>query len=264
MTSSIGLQRARTALSPLSMAALAATLLIAATLIVDLVIIIGEFLPPLAVFAAAGLIVAAVITTGRRWAPALATVYSGLLLLAYSSFIYDELFWPSSFMFQTTMLIMLTAVVGVVAGIAATVQSYRQTADPRRLPRWFVLFVGAAAGIVVGLVGLAAVPRLGTYADINPAALAALTAITTRDNAFDDAEIHARVGETVALRFDNVGRAPHSFDIDELDVHAPIKPSGQGVAIFTPTEPGTYVFYCYLHTDPVTHHGMEGRLIVEP
>jgi plastocyanin len=264
MTSSIGLRRVGAPLSAMGKVTLAATLAIAAILIVDLTLILQEFLPPVVIFAAFGLAVAAIVASGLRWAPALAAVYSVLLLLAYSDFISGELNWPTSFMFRPTMLVAGFAIVAVVAGILATAQNYRSAPAARQIPRWFIAFAAAVMGVVAGLIVLAAVPRSGVYADVSPQALAAMTSITVRDNAFDDAELHARVGENVALRFENAGRAPHSFDIDEMDIHAPIEPAGQGVAIFTPTEPGTYVFYCYLHTDPVTHHGMEGRLIVEP
>jgi plastocyanin len=263
MTSSIAQRRARTPLAAMGKAALAATLAVAIILIIDLVIILQEFLPPVAVFAAVGLVVAGIIATGWRWAPALGTLYNALLLLAYGDFIREELHWPTSFMFRVTMVLVGFAVVGLVAGIAAAVQNYRVAPAARRVPGWFAMFAAAVAGVVGGVILLAAVPRLGTYGDVSPQSLAAMTSITVRDNAYDDAELHARVGENVALHFVNAGRAPHSFDIDELDIHAPIEPAGQGVAIFTPTKPGTYTFYCYLHTDPVTHRGMEGRLIVE-
>lgn len=263
MTSSVRQARARAPLPAMGKATLAATLAVAAILIVDLAIILQEFLPPVAVFAAVGLVVAGVIATGWRWTPALGSLYNVLLLLAYGDFIREELHWPTSFMFRVTMILVGFAAVGIVAGIAATVQNYRSAPAARRIPAWFGLFAATVAGAVAGVILLAAVPRLGTYGDVSPQSLAAMTSITVRDNAYDDAELHARVGENVALHFVNAGRAPHSFDIDELDIHAPIEPAGQGVAVFTPTKPGIYTFYCYLHTDPVTHRGMEGRLIVE-
>lgn len=263
MTSAIGQRRARSPLPAISKAALAATLAVALILIIDLVVIIQEFVPPVAVFAGAGLLIAGIMLTGWRWAPALGSLYSALLLLAYGDFIREEVYWPTSFMFRITMILVGVAVVAIVAGIVATVQNYRGTAAARRLPGWFAIFAAAVAGVVGGMILLAGVPRLGTYGDVSPQSLAAMTSITVRDNAYDDAELHARVGENIALHFVNAGRAPHSFDIDELDIHAPIEPAGQGVAVFTPTKPGTYTFYCYLHTDPVTHRGMEGRLIVE-
>ena len=263
MSPSIGLRRARTSFSATGKATLALTLAVALILIVDLTLIIREFVPPVAIFAAIGLVVVGVIATGWRWAPALASLYNVLLLLAYGDFIREEFHWPTSFMFQTTMVLTGVAIVAIVAGVVATVQNYRAAGAVRPMPRWFVPFATAVLGLVAGIIVLAAIPRLGIYADVSPQALATMTAITVRDNAFDDAEIRARVGETVSLHFINAGRAPHSFDVDEFDIHAPIQPATEGVAIFTPTKPGTYTFYCYLHIDPVTRRGMEGRLIVE-
>ncbi len=41
-------------------------------------------------------------------------------------------------------------------------------------------------------------------------------------------------------------------------------PAGkQGVALFKPTTPGTYTFYCSPHSDKTTGEGMVGKLIVE-
>ena len=36
------------------------------------------------------------------------------------------------------------------------------------------------------------------------------------------------------------------------------------LALFTPTKPGTYTFYCSLHYDKATGEGMQGTLIVAP
>jgi plastocyanin len=41
-------------------------------------------------------------------------------------------------------------------------------------------------------------------------------------------------------------------------------PSGQSsLALFRPTAPGTYTFYCMPHFDKTTGEGMRGTLIVE-
>jgi hypothetical protein len=44
----------------------------------------------------------------------------------------------------------------------------------------------------------------------------------------------------------------------------PIPPSGTGVAIFKPTQAGTYTFYCQPHYDKATGQGMHGTLVVDP
>ena len=76
--------------------------------------------------------------------------------------------------------------------------------------------------------------------------------------------MRARVGETVALRLDNADTSVHYLDIDEFNVHA-IMPAGKSnVAIFKPTQPGTYTFYCHPHADKAARTGMVGTLVVEP
>jgi plastocyanin len=72
-----------------------------------------------------------------------------------------------------------------------------------------------------------------------------------------------RAGELVALRLENADQAPHSFDVDELGVHAPIPVGQSGVAIFRPSAPGTYTFYCAPHFDKASGQGMKGTLIVQ-
>jgi len=70
-----------------------------------------------------------------------------------------------------------------------------------------------------------------------------------------------KVGEVVAFRLDNLHDAPHSFDIDELNVHASMPVGQSGLALFTPTKPGTYTFYCSLPGHQAA--GMQGMLIVD-
>jgi plastocyanin len=41
-------------------------------------------------------------------------------------------------------------------------------------------------------------------------------------------------------------------------------PGKSSLALFTPTEPGTYTFYCQPHADKAAGTGMVGTLIVEP
>jgi plastocyanin len=66
------------------------------------------------------------------------------------------------------------------------------------------------------------------------------------------------------LRLENTDPVTHSFDVDELNVHV-VMPHGQtALAVFKPTEPGSYTFYCAPHYDKNTGQGMKGTLIVEP
>jgi plastocyanin len=93
--------------------------------------------------------------------------------------------------------------------------------------------------------------------------LASLPAHTAANFTFSQPEIHMKAGETVALRLENADSEGHSFDIDELGVHALI-PSGEAsLALLKPTQPGSYTFYCTPHYSKETGQGMKGTLIVE-
>jgi plastocyanin len=81
---------------------------------------------------------------------------------------------------------------------------------------------------------------------------------------FDRTEITAKVGEIVVLRLDNTDTKTHYLDIDELNVHAFIPAGKSNVALFKPTQPGTYTFYCHPHANKAARTGMVGTLIVEP
>ena len=123
--------------------------------------------------------------------------------------------------------------------------------------------VPAVVGLVclcLGAVLVAALPRPAS-ADVSPEVLATLPALTSPDMRFDQTTLEVQAGETVALRFDNPHVAPHSFDIDALNVHVPVAAGESGLIMFKPTKPGTYTFYCDVpgHLEA----GMKGTLIVK-
>jgi uncharacterized cupredoxin-like copper-binding protein len=132
----------------------------------------------------------------------------------------------------------------------------------RQAPRWLTPFLVGMATFVLGASLVAAIPQAEAAAGVSPEALAQLPTLATANYRFDTAELRARVGETVALRLENKDSSAHSFDIDALKVHAPMPAGKPALALFTPTAPGTYMFYCDVpgHTEA----GMVGTLIVEP
>ncbi len=66
----------------------------------------------------------------------------------------------------------------------------------------------------------------------------------------------------MALRLENQDTNAHSFDIDEFTVHTPLPAGATSLALFTPSTPGTYTFYCSIpgHREA----GMVGTLVVVP
>jgi plastocyanin len=161
------------------------------------------------------------------------------------------------------MLLLTLAATGLVAGIGATIQNYRQ--GERRMPRWLSYAFVALFALALGAILLSLVPQTTTSAGVSPEVLAGLPEIETKDFAFSQRFLKVKAGETVAFRLENTDGSAHSFDIDELGVHAPMAAGETGLALFQPTEPGTYTYYCSIpgHADPVARTGMIGTLVVE-
>ncbi len=108
----------------------------------------------------------------------------------------------------------------------------------------------------MGLLTPAVVPHgHDITAGLSPEALAALPALRTKDYLFEQPEIRSKVGETVVLRLDNVDSSTHFLDIEEFNVHTPMPAGRSSMAIFTPTQPGTFTFYCHSHADGRYRHG---------
>ncbi len=118
--------------------------------------------------------------------------------------------------------------------------------------------------VVIGSALLvAAIPTTGTAAGIDPATLNGLPIVSTKNFEFEQKEIRAKVDETVALKLTNSDAEGHFLDIDELNVHPPLPAGKESLALFKPTQPGTYTFYCMPHYDKASGEGMKGTLIVE-
>jgi len=121
------------------------------------------------------------------------------------------------------------------------------------------MFLVAVAMLCLGAGAVELIPR-PSAASVSRAILADLPAVTTANFALDRAEIRANAGETVALRLENTDTATHAFAIDAFGVDVPMHSGETGIALFRPTAPGQYTFYC-----SVPHHeDMRGTLIVEP
>lgn len=129
--------------------------------------------------------------------------------------------------------------------------------------RWTWLALGIGLGLAVMLFGvvlarMGVLDGLGGETAVSPNALV----LSSRQMAFGQDEIRVRVGETVTIVLDNADLYGHSFDVDEFDVHTSMPANDRVTATFTPTEPGTFTFYCGVPGH--TAAGMVGTLIVEP
>jgi hypothetical protein len=127
---------------------------------------------------------------------------------------YYNLTHPSeTITFVATLLGIALLLVTVVAGVAAIIYRDRQVAE-RRAPRWLTGFLVGMATFVLGASLVAAIPPPEAAAGVSPEALAQLPALATANYRFDQAELRAKVGETVALWLENSDASAHSFDID--------------------------------------------------
>jgi plastocyanin len=224
--------------------------------------------PPFVPFIVILMLGAAVMATGWRWTSLIATVLLGLLTIGViaptMSMILQEISTPGMPMGPLLLLLLPTMVIGTITGVVTTVQNYRQTPTNRHLPRWLTLVLCTIIGLALGASGLHVIAAAPEGTEVAHKILASLPSLVTKDFAFDQQEIRVKAGELVALRLTNADQMPHSFDVDEFDVHVLMPPSQDALALFIPTEPGTNTFYCAPHYNKATGEGMKGTLIVEP
>lgn len=220
-----------------------------------------SFEPIVVGVAAVPLVVAGVVALGWRWASLLGTLILGLLALLVLGGVRElALTHPSGGLFTLLLLLGPTTLVGLVASVGAAVQNYRR-AEPHT-PRWLPAALLLVAGLSVGAAAVSTIPPTGALVGVTPEALADLPAVTLPS--FDGGLLRVRAGETVAFRLENPDPVAHGFAIDELGVNAVMPAGAESLALFRPTTPGTYTFYCPPHYDKASGQGMHGTLIVEP
>jgi plastocyanin len=224
--------------------------------------VLGEFIIMISAIALVPLIVAGVVLVGWRWAPLLGTLVFGLLL-ALLALLGGEIAFVLAHPGEATFSFFVVAIgvlaVGLVASIGAVVQNYRGGA--RAMPRFAAGALLVVAGLVAGAAAVGAIPQAGDAAGVSPEALAALPAVTL--DKFENGEIRVKAGQTVALRLENPDPVTHAFVVDELGVSALMPAGKNSLALFQPSKPGTYTFYCTPHYDKASGEGMKGTLIVE-
>ena len=236
--------------------------------VVTYIIYIGVGAPEVAIaLGGLGLLMAGLAMLGHRWTPAFGSLYAvmaALLVVGPSpDDILRALAQPGDPLYAALLIVLPLLTLARTTGIAAAIQNFRHPKTERSTPGWLAPLVAGLVGAAVCGVALAAVPRPGTTQAFSPAVLASLAVLRTSNFAFDQPEIHVRAGETVALRLDNTDSTTHTFSIDDFGVDVPMLPGQSGVAVFHPTQAGTYIFYCAPHYDKSTGQGMHGTLVVD-
>lgn len=251
---------ARHRLDTLSRLTIAALIGLALSLVFFQVLLMRAFDPPLSVFAALMLLAALLVRTPRRWAPLVGALLAALVVVGNSRVVLYDLTHPETGLnFRFMVVAVALSLVGCVGGLGASIQRFRGSTTAT--PRGWGVALAALVGLCAGALLIGALPRAGGTG-VAPALLAQLPALTTPGMHFDQTELHAQVGEPVAMRLANTHGAPHSFDIDELNVHVPAAGGQEGLVLFVPEQAGTYTFYCGVpgHREA----GMLGTLVVAP
>jgi plastocyanin len=255
-------------LSALGKVTVGSVLLAAVMLVYFQTLVLHSYESQLTTFMVIELVAAALMAgfpIGRwRWTPSIFVLLAFVMISADFKLIVYDLTHPGALpVFSYIVVAMTNALVGTITSIAATVQNYRRAPAERRAPRWLPLLLFGAATLCLGAILTAAIPQ-ESGVGVGQATLSSLPALGARNIAFTQNELHVKAGETVAFRLENGDNVEHTFDIDELAVHAVLPVGKPGLALFTAATPGTYTFYCIPHYNKATGEGMRGTLIVEP
>lgn len=252
-------QAPQTALRKVVIAGLLGNVLVNTTL---QVFVVRSLIVPLTIIMAVTVVVAGIGLTRWRWAPLVAAVWCVVAVIpGLAPYTYNLLHPAELGTFIGTVLGLGLYLVAIVAGLAATVMGV-QSATAGRAPRWLSGFLIGLAAFCLGASLVAVIPPPDATTGVSAEALAQLPPLVSTQMRFEPKDLRVKVGETVALRLENRDPQRHYFDIDELNVHVAMPPGKSALALFRPTKPGTYTFYCSVpgHREA----GMVGTLIVEP
>jgi plastocyanin len=216
---------------------------------------------PLPILQLLTVVLAGVIATGWRWTPLLAPLWMAVMIGGNWKPIAHDLAHPENTHVFGFAAFLLVVMLGCAAfGLSAVIQRARNS-DAQRAPAVVRPIALALASLLVGAVIVAAIPRESGTA-VSPELLAELPAMPL--SAFNNGTIRVKAGDLSGLRLENPDGVGHSFDVDELNLHATMPAGKDTAAFFIADQPGTYTFYCAPHYDKVTGQGMRGTLIVEP
>jgi plastocyanin len=165
-----------------------------------------------------------------------------------------EIFSPLEFI--VGLIFVVGFLVSLIWGIMALVSGRGNRTGPakseRALGRGVLGLVGVLS--IVSLVGF-----LVTQETVSEVEAAGATPLEMVDFEF---EPDATVTDGRIL-IHNADPFAHDFTLEEMDVYVQVGPGSEVVVDLSSAEPGTYEYFCGLHTDPSTGEGMTGTITVE-
>lgn len=142
----------------------------------------------------------------------------------------------------------------------------RRRERSQRLTRGLIFLV-----IIIAVLGVAGdYLKTGLFRPAPPPMAGTVIDVEAAMNGFNMYEIRVPVNEPVTIRLtslDNThhtdGGGKHQWAVDELGVDIIAPALGSSYATFTPTEAGSYTFYCDICCGGRANPSMNGTLIVE-
>jgi plastocyanin len=192
----------------------------------------------------------------RTWARivgliATLAVAATVFWLAFGVF---EVFSPIEFI--VGLIFVLGFLLALIWGIMALVAGIRGRMGPTKAD-------GMVRTSVLGLVGiLSVVSILGfflTTESVSEAEAAGATPLDMVDFEFDP----DGVTTDGKLLIHNADPFTHDFTLDDLDIYVSVGPGSEAIVDLSAAAPGTYDFYCGLHTDTESFEGMIGQVTIE-
>lgn len=154
-----------------------------------------------------------------------------------------------------------------VGGSKTRAGARRRRDDSRKARRRAAVFYLLSAG-TLGLTGYLMKPVI--FGRSTPPADATVIDVSADMGGFNKRIIRVKAGEPVTLRltsldnqFHTDGGGRHQLAVDELGVNIIAPSLGSALQTFTPSEPGTYVFYCDICCGGRANPTMSGKLVVE-
>lgn len=165
-----------------------------------------------------------------------------------------QIFSPIEFIVGLVML--LGILLALIWGIMALVSGIRGQEGPTKTDSVLRTWVPGLVGVlsIVSIVGF-----FLTQESVSEAEAAGATPLNMVDFEFDP-EDTATDGK---LLIHNADPFAHDLTIDDLDVYVYVGPGSDAIVDLNSAAPGTYDYFCSLHTDTATGEGMTGRLTVE-
>lgn len=192
----------------------------------------------------------------RTWARIVGLV--GTLAIAATVFFLAfgvlQIFSPLEFI--VGLIFLIGFLLSLIWGIMALVSGIRGRMGPTRTD-------GALRTGVLGLVGVLSVVSivgfLFTRESVSEAEAAGATSLNMVDFEFDPDE-SVTDGK---LLIHNADPFAHDFTLDDLDIYVAIGPGSDAIVDLSSAAPGTYDYFCSIHTNTSTGEGMTGRITIE-